>query len=448
MTTLDIPLAADADDAHERQSGADFDATAAAIIANANATEASRFVGGFRFDGVTIAPGSTIDVAYITVVASATNVDDPNVDIHLEDADDPANFTDNADVQSRVRTTANTQWTATGIGTSPVNSPSIVTAVQEVVDRAGWASGQAMVVLVVGRSDANTSFRIAANEHATLAAAALHIEYTAGGGTTFEQAVAGTLTTAGTVVKQTGKPLAGALTSAGAVINQAGKSLAGVLTSSGDVIRSTAKTLAGTLTSAGDVLKQTAKSFAGTLDLSGTVDGIKIALISLAGELGLSGTVSKSIAKSLQGTLTTAGDVIKSTSKLFAGTLETAGSVVKQTAKSFAGTLTSAGELTRQAGKALAGTLTTAGTIVRNMSKSLVGVLSTVGTVTKHTIKSAFAGTLTMAGTVVGSLVDSSVEAIVHLTAKVRSFSLTAKERIFSITAVRRVFNLTVKDRD
>lgn len=179
MTTLDIALAANEDDAQERQNGSDFDATATSVLLTANTSEASRFTGGFRFDNVTVPAGATIDAAYITVVALTTSVDDPNVNIHLEDADDPVNFADNADVQSRVRTTANTQWTATGVGTSPVNSPSIVTAVQEVVDRAGWLSGQAMVVLIVGRSDANATFRVASFEHATLAAAALHIEYTA-----------------------------------------------------------------------------------------------------------------------------------------------------------------------------------------------------------------------------------------------------------------------------
>jgi hypothetical protein len=69
----------------------------------------------------------------------------------------------------------------------------------------------------------------------------------------FTQAIAGTLTTAGTQVKQTAASRAGTLTTAGAIASTKTfvQALAGTLTTAGAQLKQTIKAIAGTLTTAG-----------------------------------------------------------------------------------------------------------------------------------------------------------------------------------------------------
>lgn len=71
------------------------------------------------------------------------------------------------------------------------------------------------------------------------------------GATTYNQAIGGTLTSSGALVKQTTKSLAGTLTSTGALVRRTTKILAGTLSSAGALVKQTRKVLGGTLTSSG-----------------------------------------------------------------------------------------------------------------------------------------------------------------------------------------------------
>lgn len=179
MTTLDLQIASGANDADERDDNTSFSSSRTSIICDSNTTISSRINGGMRFQNLTIPPGSTINVAYCSIRATNTSSDDPNVDIFAEAADNPADFSTTADVTGRTRSTANVQWTATGIGTGEVNSPSIVTVIQEIINRGGWASGNALVVFFDGRSDANATFRMTSYDGTPANSPKLHIEYTA-----------------------------------------------------------------------------------------------------------------------------------------------------------------------------------------------------------------------------------------------------------------------------
>lgn len=178
--TIDTIVAAGADDAAEADDGTGFSATAASVRCESNTAAGSRFNGAARFVLTGPASGDTVDVAYSPIHATSTSVDDPNVDLAFEDVDDAANFTTTADVTSRVRTGSAVQWTATAIGTGEVNSPSIVAPLQIVINRAGWASGSAVVLFYDGRSDINQSLRLDSYEGSTTECAKLHVEYTAG----------------------------------------------------------------------------------------------------------------------------------------------------------------------------------------------------------------------------------------------------------------------------
>lgn len=280
----------------------------------------------------------------------------------------------------------------------------------------------------------------------------------AGGGTTFTQDVAGTLTSSGGLVKQTSANKTGTLTSAGSLVKQCGrflaatmasagalvnqaqknglagtlsssavlsatkvammavagtltsagslvkemaKAVAGTLTDSGTVVKQDQKVLAGSLPTAGTVVKQTGKTLAGTLSSSGALAATKVALLSIAGTLTSAGNLVKQCGKFLAGTLTDAGTVAKQTGHGGAGTLGSSGTVSKQTGKTVAGTLTTAGAMAavKAALKDLAGTLTSAGSVTKQTSANRAGTLTTAGTVSKHTATSK-AGTLGAAGTV------------------------------------------------
>jgi hypothetical protein len=161
-----------------------------------------------------------------------------------------------------------------------------------------------------------------------------------GGAIQYTQDVDGTLTSSGSLVKQTGKILAGTMSSTGLLVKQTGKILAGSMASSGAIQKQTGKVLAGSMASSGAIVKQTQKP--------------------LSGSMASSGALVKQTQKVLGGTLTSAGALVKQAQKVLAGALTSSGLLVKQTNKILAGTLTSSGALTafKVALISLAGTLT------------------------------------------------------------------------------------------
>jgi hypothetical protein len=179
--TVDEQVGAGADDAHEADSGAAFSATQTVLRLWTHDTDAvSRYNVGLRFTTVPIAQGVTIDNGtYVSVkVGSGVDID---ADVLANDVDDAANFTDEADVTSRARTAASVTWTAT-LSAGFNNSPEIKTVIKEIVDRASWASNNALMVLLDARVVAAIFPQPLSFENAAADAAKLHIEYTAGNG--------------------------------------------------------------------------------------------------------------------------------------------------------------------------------------------------------------------------------------------------------------------------
>jgi hypothetical protein len=176
---LDYQVAAGEDDAYEADNGSSFTSTATAAIARANTVAGSRNNAGLRFLGVAVPNGKTITAAYISIKAGSDTNDDINADIYAEAVDDAVSFVTNADVTSRARSTAFVNWAQTGISTSVfTNSPNLITVIQEIVNRAGWASGNDMVILCDGLDAANQRCDIKSFESVSADAAKLHIEYT------------------------------------------------------------------------------------------------------------------------------------------------------------------------------------------------------------------------------------------------------------------------------
>jgi len=172
MTSFSRNVAASSDDAIEIAGSMTLNG--ATITLNAN----DRW-GGLFFDDITIGQGDTINTASITFPVSGGANDDPHFDIYAETTDDASTFTSSSNnISGRSRTTAKTTWNATGVGAGAVASPDIAAVIQEIVDRAGWASGNGIAILLDCLS--TNSFRFDTVDSA--ATITLNIDYTAGGG--------------------------------------------------------------------------------------------------------------------------------------------------------------------------------------------------------------------------------------------------------------------------
>lgn len=172
MTVLNLQVTASTDDA--RQNGVTMDLTAANIVVNATDNWA-----GLRFLNVTIPKNSTISAATLQLYSPDTVSDDPNDDIYCEAADNAVTFgTGDSDISNRSRTTSPVSWVATGVGGAAwITSPDIASQVQQVVNRAGWVSGNALVVIFDHTGTPDWRWR-AYNGDVSLAAK-LDITYTA-----------------------------------------------------------------------------------------------------------------------------------------------------------------------------------------------------------------------------------------------------------------------------
>jgi len=179
MTTFNSAVAASSDDAMENGSTGAINRTA-----GQNYLDATYSHNGLRFLNVTIPQGATINSASLDLEVTSTTYDDPDLNIHAQAADDPATFSTTAtDISSRSRTTAKTQWTATGIGSGAKSSPDLKSVIQEIIDRPGWVSGNSLIAILVNRGSAN--FRYYAYENASSKPPPeLTIDYTAATGAT------------------------------------------------------------------------------------------------------------------------------------------------------------------------------------------------------------------------------------------------------------------------
>jgi MSHA biogenesis protein MshQ len=134
-----------------------------------------------RFDNLAIPQGATIISAYIEVTAERTsNNRTNNIDINGHAIDDAPIFSgagnNDRNISSRPLTTASTRWTVQRfVLNNTYQSPDISSLVQEVIDRPGWAQGNAMV-FVMDAQNGNEK-RVYAHDTFASRAPRLVIEY-------------------------------------------------------------------------------------------------------------------------------------------------------------------------------------------------------------------------------------------------------------------------------
>jgi len=95
--------------------------------------------------------------------------------------------------------------------------------------------------------------------------------YTAGGGVTYTQSLAGTLQFSGALTTLPALTFEGSLSFSGKVTKTIPKLLSGTLNLSGTLKKHTTKTLSGTLSFAGDVVRSFTQTISGALNFAGSL---------------------------------------------------------------------------------------------------------------------------------------------------------------------------------
>lgn len=170
MATLQVKVTDTADDGWEIEGGLESSIVAAGSDGGVS------FSAFFRFLNVTVPQGATIDSATLTVLITDVS-GAPDTTLYGVDVDDAAAFADPGNLPSAAtKTTASADPDPAGTGTKVIT---ITTIVQEIVDRAGWASGNAMAFVADDNAGSGTNFWAAEDyEDAGTAEAILDITYT------------------------------------------------------------------------------------------------------------------------------------------------------------------------------------------------------------------------------------------------------------------------------
>jgi hypothetical protein len=179
----EVRVAASADDAEEEQSG-DVSLASTDLELGHERADASDQIVGMRFAGLAVPRNASIVDAWVQFTADTAHSEPTWVAIRAEVSSNARAFTTSArDLSRRPRTTTAVSWSPLGWPTEGAagphqRTPNLATLVQEVIDRRGWAPGNALVLVVAGGGRRNT----VAFDGDAARAPLLHVEYVAGKG--------------------------------------------------------------------------------------------------------------------------------------------------------------------------------------------------------------------------------------------------------------------------
>jgi uncharacterized protein YjiK len=174
QVTLDVRVASGADDAEERASGSIYISSSDLELVY----DGSDQTVGMRFTGVTIPQGATILTAYVQFQVDESTSGATSLLVAGEDTDSALAFsTATWDISSRARTDAVVPWSVAvwsrGEAGPDQRTPELSAVVQEIVDRPGWSSGNALAIIITG-----TGERVAESYEGDAAGAPLlHVVY-------------------------------------------------------------------------------------------------------------------------------------------------------------------------------------------------------------------------------------------------------------------------------
>jgi PKD repeat protein len=175
-----VPVIAGNDDAEESRNGGGMGLTSSDLeIGNDGGDEQYT---GVRFQNVSVPQGAIISNAYIRMRGDESDGAGSQLNIYIkaEDIDNAPQFTNtNSNISDRTLTTAQYTWPDGSIpgwtAGTVYDTPDLSTVVQEIVDRTGWASGNAMVF--VYWSDMGESSERVGDSYEGSWPAELHFDY-------------------------------------------------------------------------------------------------------------------------------------------------------------------------------------------------------------------------------------------------------------------------------
>lgn len=178
QSALDVRVASSTDDAEESASGGvSRGSTDLELVLDGSDTQ----VVGIRFVGVNVPRGARILGAHVQFKVDETSSDATSLSIQGHAADNPPTFTSSSfSISSLPRTAALASWspapwTVVGEAGSSQRTPDLSAVLQEIVDRPGWSSGNALVLVITG-----SGRRVAeAYEGDPAGAPLLHVDYSA-----------------------------------------------------------------------------------------------------------------------------------------------------------------------------------------------------------------------------------------------------------------------------
>ena len=151
---LEVPVRIGADDAEERYNGT-VQLNSSDLDMTADGTRFMRAVG-LRFTGVSLPPGAVVDSAYVQFRTDEVSSGTATLTVRGQAADDAAAFAAvTGNLTGRTTTAASVAWTppdwpTVGTAGPDQRTSDLATVLQEIINRPGWVSGNALVLLVTG----------------------------------------------------------------------------------------------------------------------------------------------------------------------------------------------------------------------------------------------------------------------------------------------------------
>jgi hypothetical protein len=163
-------------DAYQRESYGTIWTTGTTVDLYSATGPLNRYWTGFRFTGDNLPPkGRVIEEAYLQVYMPDASRDDVNGNLHFEKQESPELFSAILyNITNRTRTALSASWVGDGLGTGWHNSPSLVQALQEVIDAYDVT---ALVIIARPNTNAAKTARLQAFEGNPTLAAKLFIKY-------------------------------------------------------------------------------------------------------------------------------------------------------------------------------------------------------------------------------------------------------------------------------
>lgn len=418
MTVFSQRVSASSDDAEEEDAGGNMVLTSSDLELVNDPSLSGNADVGCRFLNVTIGQGETINSATVTfTVDEATTAGTPSVRIFGEDADDATTFTTSTnDITGRTRTTASVDWNVDDFTAEndEVASPDISSIISEIVGRAGWSSGNALVVFFdhLSGTDPRTA---EAYDGETASAPLLEVDYGASGLT-----VNGVAVSASTAVGAPSISGSGQASITGATIQAASAIQTPSISGNGQA------SISGVAVAASSAIQAPSVSGDGQASITGeavqATSAIAAPTTSVQGSLQVSGQ-SVQVASSL------ATPAVRTSEQILTGaTVQAASSVVTPTISASGQIATNAVAVTVTASTPN-GTVSASGQAA--ISPDALAVLTSLGTPTvSGNGQVTISGLSVQAATgIFAPALASALSGSIQLTLQARSTSLSAQSR-------------------